>query len=73
VTWCGSATAVLLEPVFGQIEDCRGIRRFWRRGEDAAHSGWKLIAGTHTVGALPASTPRSLVGTCSRTATALAT
>lgn len=39
----------IIEPVFGQIKDARGIRRFMRRGKAAAESEWKLIAGTHNL------------------------
>jgi hypothetical protein len=39
----------IIEPVFGQIKDARGIRRFMRRGKAAADSEWKLIAGTHNL------------------------
>src|SRR5262249_44606139 len=39
----------IIEPVFGQIKDARGIRGFMRRGKAAADSEWKLIGGTHTV------------------------
>ena len=39
----------IIEPVFGQIKDVRGIRRFMRRGKAAADSEWKLIAGTHNL------------------------
>lgn len=39
----------IIEPVFGQIKDVRGIRRFMRRGKAAAESEWKLIAGTHNL------------------------
>ncbi|MCL4368852.1 MAG: transposase [Actinobacteria bacterium] len=39
----------LIEPVFGQIKDVRGIRRFMRRGKAAADSEWKLICGTHNL------------------------
>src|SRR5581483_10143791 len=37
----------IIEPVFGQIKDARGIRGFPRRGKAAADSEWKLICGTH--------------------------
>jgi transposase len=37
----------IIEPVFGQIKEGRGIRRFMRRGRAAAESEWQLIAGTH--------------------------
>src|SRR5215207_3754210 len=39
----------IIEPVFGQIKDARGIRRFMRRGKAAADSEWKLIASTHNL------------------------
>ena len=35
--------AQIVEPVFGQIKDPRGIRRFMRRGLAACQSEWKLI------------------------------
>ena len=39
----------IIEPVFGQIKDARGIRRFTRRGQAAADAEWKLICGTHNL------------------------
>jgi hypothetical protein len=39
----------IIEPVFGQIKEARGIRRFMRRGRTAADAEWKLIAGTHNL------------------------
>ena len=39
----------IIEPVFGQIKDVRGIRSFIRRGKSAADSEWKLICGTHNL------------------------
>ncbi|MGH8916892.1 MAG: transposase, partial [Actinomycetes bacterium] len=39
----------IIEPVFGQIKEVRGIRRFTRRGRAAAESEWQLIAGTHNL------------------------
>ncbi|MBN9103353.1 MAG: transposase, partial [Pseudonocardia sp.] len=39
----------IIEPVFGQIKQARGIRRFLRRGRAAAESEWQLIAGTHNL------------------------
>jgi transposase len=41
--------AKTVEPVFGQIKDPRGIRRFMRRGLDACQSEWKLITATHNL------------------------
>lgn len=38
-----------VEPVFGQIKDPRGIRRFMRRGLSACQSEWSLIAATHNL------------------------
>lgn len=39
----------IIEPVFAQIKDTRGIRRFQRRGLDACNSEWKLITATHNL------------------------
>lgn len=38
-----------IEPVFGQIKEPRGIRRFMRRGLVACQSEWALIAATHNL------------------------
>jgi transposase len=39
----------IIEPIFGQIKDARGIRRFTRRGRTAVDAEWKLIAATHNL------------------------
>jgi transposase len=38
-----------IEPVFGQIKDVRGARRFLRRGLAACAAEWKLLCGTHNL------------------------
>jgi hypothetical protein len=38
-----------IEPVFGQIKDGRGVRRFLRRGLPACQAEWKLLCGTHNL------------------------
>jgi hypothetical protein len=38
-----------VEPVFGQIKEGRGARRFSRRGLDAAQAEWQLLAATHNL------------------------
>jgi transposase len=38
-----------VEPVFGQIKDVRGARRFLRRGLRASTAEWKLLCGTHNL------------------------
>jgi len=38
-----------VEPVFGQVKDVRGARRFQRRGLGACQSEWKLLCGTHNL------------------------
>jgi hypothetical protein len=38
-----------IEPVFGQIKDGRGARRFLRRGFRACEAEWKLLCGTHNL------------------------
>ena len=39
----------MIEPVFGQIKENRGIRRFQHRGFQAGASEWQLIAATHNL------------------------
>jgi transposase len=38
-----------VEPVFGQMKDVRGARRFLRRGLRACTAEWKLLCGTHNL------------------------
>ena len=38
-----------IEPVFGQIKEARGFRRFWFRGLQRVRAEWKLIALTHNL------------------------
>jgi transposase len=38
-----------VEPVFGQIKEIRGARRFLRRGMRACEAEWKLLCGTHNL------------------------
>jgi Transposase DDE domain len=38
-----------VEPVFGQIKEHQGARRFLRRGMDACQAEWKLLCGTHNL------------------------
>jgi transposase len=39
----------IVEPVFGQIKECRGIRRFSFRGREKVRAEWKLICLTHNL------------------------
>ena len=39
----------MIEPIFGQIKENRGIRRFQRRGVEACASEWKLIGASHNL------------------------
>jgi transposase len=41
--------SAIVEPVFGQIKEVRGIRRFRRRGIRACQSEWRLICTTHNL------------------------
>lgn len=41
--------AKTVEPVFGQVKEARGTRRFMRRGFDACASEWKLIMAGHNL------------------------
>jgi transposase len=38
-----------VEPVFGQIKEQQGARRFLRRGMRACNAEWKLLYGTHNL------------------------
>jgi transposase len=38
-----------VEPVFGQIKEQQGARRFLRRGMGACQAEWKLLCGTHNL------------------------
>ncbi len=38
-----------VEPVFGQLKEARGIRRFLHRGLDMCGSEWKLVAAAHNL------------------------
>jgi len=39
----------IVEPVFGQLKEVRGVRRFQRRGHSACASEWRLLAMTHNL------------------------
>ncbi|NVJ07706.1 transposase, partial [Myxococcus sp. AM001] len=39
----------IVEPVFGQIKEARGIRALLRRGLTAAREEWALICATHNL------------------------
>ena len=39
----------MIEPVFGDIKENRGVRRFQQRGYQACASEWKLITTTHNL------------------------
>lgn len=39
----------MIEPVFGQIKEARGMRRFSRRGLSAMDSEWKFMATVHNL------------------------
>jgi len=39
----------IVEPVFGQIKEVRGIRRFLLRGVEQVRAEWKLICATHNL------------------------
>ena len=38
-----------VEPVFGQIKEARGIRRFLLRGMGSVQAEWSLICATHNL------------------------
>jgi len=44
-----SRRKVIVEPVFGQIKEARGFRRFLRRGLEAVQAEWSLVCLTHNL------------------------
>jgi transposase len=44
-----ASRGITVEPVFGQIKEVRGARRFQRRGLSAVDCEWKLLAMTHNI------------------------
>jgi hypothetical protein len=38
-----------VEPVFGQIKELRGVRRFMQRGIEACRAEWRLHAAAHNL------------------------
>jgi Transposase DDE domain len=38
-----------VEPVFGQLKEQQGARRFLRRGLAACDAEWKLLCGAHNL------------------------
>jgi hypothetical protein len=38
-----------VEPVFGQIKEARGFRKFLLRGLEKVQAEWKLICATHNL------------------------
>jgi transposase len=40
----------IVEPVFGQIKEARGFRRFSLRGLEAVQAEWMLVAAVHNIG-----------------------
>lgn len=39
----------IVEPVFGQLKEARGVRRLSRRGRVACQSEWRLVCATHNL------------------------
>ena len=44
-----SRRKVIVEPVFGQIKEARGLRRFLLRGLQKVRGEWSLITLTHNI------------------------
>lgn len=40
---------MIVEPVFGQIKEARGFRRFLLRGLDNIRGEWRLVCVTHNL------------------------
>jgi hypothetical protein len=46
---CYAKRKQTVEPVFGQLKEQQGARRFLRRGLAACEAEWKLLCGTHNL------------------------
>jgi Transposase DDE domain len=46
---CYAKRKETVEPVFGQLKEQQGARRFLRRGLRACEAEWKLLCGTHNL------------------------
>jgi hypothetical protein len=46
---CYAKRKQTVEPVFGQLKEQQGTRRFLRRGLGACEAEWKLLCGTHNL------------------------
>jgi hypothetical protein len=46
---CYAKRKQTVEPVFGQLKEQQGARRFTRRGLAACDAEWKLLCGTHNL------------------------
>jgi Transposase DDE domain len=46
---CYTKRKQTVEPVFGQLKEQQGARRFTRRGMSACQAEWKLLCGTHNL------------------------
>jgi hypothetical protein len=46
---CYAKRKETVEPVFGQLKEQQGARRFLRRGLAACDAEWKLLCGTHNL------------------------
>jgi len=46
---CYAKRKETIEPVFGQLKEQQGARRFLRRGLAACDAEWKLLCGTHNL------------------------
>jgi transposase len=46
---CYATRKQTVEPVFGQLKERQGARRFLRRGLAACEAEWKLLCGTHNL------------------------
>jgi Transposase DDE domain len=46
---CYAKRKQTVEPVFGQLKEQQGARRFTRRGLAACGAEWKLLCGAHNL------------------------
>lgn len=56
-----SRRKAIVEPVFGQIKEARGLRRFLLRGTDKVSAEWLLICASHNLLKLFAAVPMATI------------
>jgi hypothetical protein len=59
---CYAKRKKTIEPVFGQLKEQQGARRFLHRGLAACEAEWKLLCGTHNPAQAVATPGQATIG-----------